>query len=107
MPGAIFLGMDLANFYLNMPMPIPEYMRLRLDVIPNKIIVAYNLWDLVTADGWVYIAIHKGMYSLSQAGILANQLLECRLATKRILPVPTHARPLAPCVADHHVLSRC
>jgi hypothetical protein len=81
-PGAIFLGMDLANFYLNTPMPNPEYISLRLDVIPDKIIVAYNLRDLVIADGWVYIAIHKGMYGLPQAGILANQLLEHRLAAK-------------------------
>jgi hypothetical protein len=28
MPGAVFVGMDLANFYLNTPMPNPEYMRL-------------------------------------------------------------------------------
>ena len=81
-PGAVFLGMDLANFYLNTPMPNPEYMRLRLDVIPEEIIVAYNLRDIVTPDGWVYIAIHKGMYGLPQAGILANQLLERRLAVK-------------------------
>jgi len=81
-PGAVFAGMDLANFYLNTPMPNPEYMRLRLDVIPNEIIVAYNLRDIVTPDGWVYIAIHKGMYGLPQAGILANQLLERRLSVK-------------------------
>jgi hypothetical protein len=28
MPGAIFFGIDLANFYLNTPMPNPKYMRL-------------------------------------------------------------------------------
>ena len=27
-PGAVFLGIDLANFYLNTPMPKQEYMRL-------------------------------------------------------------------------------
>ncbi len=50
MPGAVVLGMDLANFYLNTPMPNPEYMHLRLDVIPEEIIVAYNLTILPT--GW-------------------------------------------------------
>ncbi len=30
-PGAKFLGINLANFYLNTPMPNPKYMRLRLD----------------------------------------------------------------------------
>jgi hypothetical protein len=76
MPGAIFLGIDLANIYLNTPMPNPEYMRLQLDIIPEEIIVAYNLRELATLDGWVYIEICKGMYGLPQAGILANQLLE-------------------------------
>ncbi len=28
MPGTIFLGINLANFYLNTPMPNPKYMRL-------------------------------------------------------------------------------
>ena len=34
-PGAVFLGIDLANFYLNTPMADPEYMRLRLEIIPD------------------------------------------------------------------------
>jgi hypothetical protein len=43
-PGAVFLGIDLANFS---PMADPEYMRLRLEIIPEEIIVKYNLRDLV------------------------------------------------------------
>jgi hypothetical protein len=81
-PGAKFLGIDLANFYLNTPMPNPVYMRLHLNIIPNKIIHHYNLWHIVTPDGWIYIEIWKGMYGLPQAGILANQLLEKCLAIK-------------------------
>jgi hypothetical protein len=81
-PGAKFLGMDLANCYLNTPMPNPRYMHLHLNIIPDKIIVHYNLHDIVTPDGWVYIKIRKRMYGLPQAGILANQLLEKRLTTK-------------------------
>ena len=81
-PGAVFLGIDLANFYLNTPMADPEYMRLRLEIIPEEIIVKYNLRDLVDEEGWVYIEIRKGMYGLPQAGIIANQLLEKRLSEK-------------------------
>jgi hypothetical protein len=76
MPGAIFLGIDLANFYLNTSMPNPKYMRLQLAIIPEEIIVAYNLHELATPDGWIYIEICKGRYGLPQAGVLANQLLE-------------------------------
>jgi hypothetical protein len=32
-------------------MPTPEYMQLKLDIIPNKIIDHYNLRDLVDKDG--------------------------------------------------------
>jgi hypothetical protein len=46
-PGAVFLGIDLANFYLNSPMPKQECMRLRIDIIPDKIIAKYNLHDLI------------------------------------------------------------
>jgi hypothetical protein len=81
-PGAKCLGINLANFYLSTPMPNPKYMHLRLDIIPNKIIDHYNLHDIVTPDGWVYIKIWKGMYGLPQAGVLANQLLQKRLAIK-------------------------
>jgi len=81
-PGAVFLGIDLANFYLNTLMAKPEYMRLRLDIIPKEIIIKYNLQDLVNDEGWVYVEIRKGMYGLPQAGIIANQLLKKRLAEK-------------------------
>ncbi len=81
-PGAKFLVVNLANFYLNTPMPNPEYMCLHLDIIPNKIIAHYNLCNIVTPSGWVYIEIWKGMYGLPQAGILTNQLLKKCLATK-------------------------
>jgi hypothetical protein len=63
-------------------MPEPEYMRLRLDIILEEIIVKYNLRNLVDEEEWVYVEIWKGMYNLHQAGILANQLLEKCLSTK-------------------------
>jgi hypothetical protein len=75
-PGAIFLGVDLANFYLNTPLPNYEYMRLHLDIIPEELILAYNLHNIVDPDVWVYTKIRKGMYGLPQAGILVNKLLK-------------------------------
>ena len=57
-------------------------MHLRLDMIPEEIILAYNLHDIVNPDGWVYIEIRKGMYVLPQAGILANKLLEQWLSAR-------------------------
>jgi hypothetical protein len=74
--------MDPSNFYLMTPMKEYEYMQLRLEVIPNKIIRQYNLRDLVDEQGWVYVEIQMGMYDLPQAGILANKLLKQWLKVK-------------------------
>jgi hypothetical protein len=54
-------------------------MKMLLSRFPKEIIQKYNLNALVV-DGWVHIEIRKGMYGLKQAGLLANQLLQTRLA---------------------------
>jgi hypothetical protein len=54
-------------------------MRMPINLIPTEIIEAYDLLPLVN-DGYVYIEIRRGMYGLPQAGILAQQLLQTRLA---------------------------
>jgi hypothetical protein len=45
----------------------------------EKKIQKYNL-NALAVDGWVYIEILKSMYGLKQAGLLANKLLQTRLA---------------------------
>ncbi len=61
MPGVIFDGINLANFYLNTPLPNYNYMHLCLDIILEEIILANNPPAIVNPDGWVYIKIRKGM----------------------------------------------
>jgi hypothetical protein len=53
-----------------------KYVRIRIEDIPEEIIVKYKLHDKVSSDGHVYVEIQKGMYGLPQAGILAQKLLE-------------------------------
>jgi hypothetical protein len=81
-PNAKFYGINLTNFYLMTPMSEYKYMRLCLELIPNKIITKYNLCHIVDKQGWVYVEIQMGMYGLPQAGILANHLLKKRLNVK-------------------------
>jgi hypothetical protein len=50
-----------------------------LSSIPQERIHKYDLTELAQ-DGKVYVEIQKGMYGLPQAGILANELLQCNLA---------------------------
>jgi len=73
--GARMCAFDIKNFYLGTPMDRPEYMRIHLRDIPQRVIDLYKL-DVMATDGWVYFEINKGMYGLPQAGILANQQLE-------------------------------
>ncbi len=72
----------MTNFYLNTPLPNYKYVRLCLDIIPEEIILAYNLRTIVDPDRWVYIKIMNGMYGLPLASILANNLLEQQLSTR-------------------------
>ncbi len=50
-----------------------------LQLIPEDIIEHYRLCKKAV-DGYVYMEIRKGMYGLTQAGILANKLLKLQLA---------------------------
>ena len=57
-----------------------EYMRLKLSDMPEDVIEHYKLRKISTPDGFIYCEIQKGMYGLPQAGIIAQELLEERLA---------------------------
>jgi hypothetical protein len=70
---------DIKNYYLGTPLPRFEYMKMLLSRFPEEIVQKYNL-NALAVDGWVYIEIRKGVYGLKQAGLLANQLLQTRLA---------------------------
>jgi hypothetical protein len=76
---AAMMIMDIKNYYLSTPLPRFEYMKMLLSRFPEEIVQKYNL-NALAVDGWVYIEIRKGMYGLKQAGLLANQLLQTRLA---------------------------
>jgi hypothetical protein len=71
--------MDISNFYVSLPLPRPEYIKINISNIPEEIIDKYNLQEKATDTGHVYIKANKGMYGLPQAGLIANKLLEKRL----------------------------
>jgi hypothetical protein len=76
---AAMIMMDIKNYYIGTPLPRFGYMKMLLYRFPEETIQKYNL-NALAVDGWVYIEIRKGMYGLRQAGLLANQLLQTRLA---------------------------
>jgi hypothetical protein len=71
--------MDIKNYYLGTPLPRFEYMKMLLSRFPEEIVNKYNI-DALAIDGWVYLEIRKGIYELKQVGLLADQLLQTRLA---------------------------
>jgi hypothetical protein len=74
------MTLDIKDFYLNTPMKRYKYMRLKLADIPEEIIEECKLREIVTDNSYVYCKIRKGMYSLPQAGLIAQELLEQRLS---------------------------
>jgi hypothetical protein len=68
-----------------------EYMRVPVHMIPDEIMIAYNLAPLVK-NGFVYAEIQRGMYGLPQAGKIANDQLVQFLQPHGYEPAPlTHA----------------
>jgi hypothetical protein len=57
---AKMMMMDTKNYYLGTPLPIYEYMRLPISILPLAIIEKYDLTRLAV-NGWVYIEIRKGV----------------------------------------------
>jgi hypothetical protein len=83
---AVMMMMDIKKYNVGTPLPRYEYMHMLLSRLPEEIVNKYNLKALAV-DGWGYIEIRKGMYGLKQGGLLANQLLQTRLAPFGYYPV--------------------
>ena len=74
--GARFMTIDISNFYLMTLLKQPEYIRVKVDNLPDEIIGEYKLREKVNKNGMIYIEVAKCMYGLPQAGLLANKLLK-------------------------------
>jgi hypothetical protein len=74
--GALFMTMDMSNFYLMTPLHHPEFIRIKLTDIPDKVINKYKFREVATKNGSIYIRAKRGMYGLPQAGLLATKLLK-------------------------------
>ena len=91
-PNAKCLTADIKHFYLNNHLPDPEYMKLHISIIPEKIIEAYSFSTIQYNNGWVYIRIYMGMYGLKQAVIIAN--LELKNIWKSLVIILFASQPV-------------
>ena len=83
---AKFTTADIKYFFYAYFLPDPEYMNIKLSIIPEETIDQYQLQDL-EENFWVYIKIVKGMPGLKQASRLANERLVHHLAPYGYTPV--------------------
>jgi len=100
--GAQCAMLDGKDFYLNTPMKQYEYMRIKITDITEEVIEHYKLREIVTDDGYIYCEIRKGMYCLPQAGIIAQELLQERLAK-----VGYHQSQIIPGLWTHKTRNTC
>ena len=77
---ANFTTADIKDFFYASFLPDPEYMKMKLRIIPQNIIDQYQLQDL-QENGWVYMKIVKDMPGLKQSARLANERLVHHLAS--------------------------
>jgi hypothetical protein len=79
MPNAKFMTIDIKDFNLMTPMDRYKYFRMKLELFPPDIIDKYGLRDKVNTNGNVFCKVQRGMYSLPQAGTIAQHLLTKQL----------------------------
>ncbi len=72
--GAKYMCLDIKNFYLMAPLDRFEYMKMPIALFPEWIVKHYNLTKHVL-NGFIYLKMRRAVWGLSQAGILANNLL--------------------------------
>ncbi len=81
MPHSKFMPLKPKDFYLMTPMKHYEYFRMKIELFPQDIIYQHDLKKKVDYNGNVHCKVRHGMYSLPQAGIIVQELLEkCLLA---------------------------
>jgi hypothetical protein len=83
---AIYMNMDIKNYYLGTPLGRYEYIEIAVNMVPDRIMEKYNLHDHVH-NGYLYVEVRKGMYELLQTGLLANLLISRRLEKHGYSPV--------------------
>ena len=94
-PNAKYMTADIKDFYLGTPLPNTEYMRINLQHIPQDVIDKHNM-TMYAVNGAVVVEVHKGIYGLPQAGILAQDRLVKHLATHGY-----HQAANTPCLFKH------
>jgi hypothetical protein len=75
-PGAKFATADITDFYLNTPLPQPEYLKIRRNQIPQQTWDKYDLDTIAYDNGNAVMArLDKTIPGLPQSGIISQNAL--------------------------------
>ncbi len=76
---ALYMCLNIGNFYLTAALEYFEYMQIPLALFPIWIIEQYDL-KKYALNGFVHLEMRRAIWGLPQAGILANKQLRRKLA---------------------------
>ena len=62
---SIYATLDIKDYYYGMPLDLFEYAQISLYLVPEEIIVQYNLFK-ISFNGWVYLEIRKVIPGLTR-----------------------------------------
>ncbi len=79
MDAAMYMCLDIGNFYLTAALEYYKYMRIPLALLPIWIIEQYDLKEHAL-NRFVHLEMRRAVWGLPQAGILANKWLRQNLA---------------------------
>ena len=83
--GARLVTGDISNMYLESFLKNAEYVRFKVDQIPENIIKHYKLENKIR-NGFVYAKINRAWYGLKQSGKIAHDDLVAHLKTEGYIP---------------------
>jgi hypothetical protein len=73
--GARFMTLDITDFYLGTPLMIKQYMKVHKRMVPEVTRQHFNLTEEFWDNDHIFVEISKGMYGLTEAGVLAQERL--------------------------------
>ena len=82
--------MDIKNFYLGTPIKYFQDMRINKNFIPQEELDEYDI--IFDDQDFTYVEIHRGMYILKEAGVIAFDQLVKKIKNFGYEPMPQTPR---------------
>ena len=91
--GARYICCEIKNFYLLTPLNIYKYIRIIIDILPEDIIVEYNLMNLAH-KGYIYYKTFRRECTASRRGYFRQSATSPAIGTQRLLVMQIHTRSM-------------